>query len=457
MPPTPEAKAPVQVHWMRRDMRLDDNRALHAATEAARQSQGQVLIAFIFDSNILEKLDNVHDRRVAFLHQTLTQIDQELQAIGSGLLVGHGAPKVVWEQWIGHFREIGTPIQSVHVGRDYEPYAQERDRKLAEQFQLSGIAFKGIKDSVIFEKSEVVKDDGKPYTVFTPYSKKWRKALQASDYASMPSADLLASTPRVPRETLAFSPIPSLESMGFTSQKYEHGIPDTSIDSKILSAYGAKRDFPSVRGTSRLSLHLRFGTVGIREALRAGLQHSEKWTTELIWRDFYQMIIYHFPHSAENSFRPAYDAIPWVNNEAHFEAWCEGRTGYPLVDAGMRELVATGFMHNRVRMVVASFLCKHLLTDWRWGERFFARHLLDFDLASNAGGWQWAAGSGCDAAPYFRVFNPTAQLEKFDKELRYVRKWVPEYGTSAYPEPIVNHATARKRAIETYQSVLKPA
>jgi deoxyribodipyrimidine photo-lyase len=457
MPSTPEAKYPVHIHWMRRDMRLDDNRALHSAIEAARQSQGQVLIAFIFDSDILDKLDNAQDRRVAFLHQTLTQIDQELGVMGSGVLVGYGAPPAVWAQWISHFREIGTPIQSVHVGRDYEPYAQERDRKLAELFQSSDIAFKGIKDSVIFEKSEVVKDDGKPYTVFTPFSKKWRKALKPSDYAAVPSSDLLAATPTVARETLAFSPIPTLASMGFTSKNAEDVLPDSTIDREILLAYGAKRDFPSVRGTSRISLHLRFGTVGIREALRAGLQHSEKWTTELIWRDFYQMIIYHFPHSAENSFRPAYDAIPWVNNEAHFEAWCDGRTGYPLVDAGMRELVATGFMHNRVRMVVASFLCKHLLTDWRWGERFFARHLLDFDLASNAGGWQWAAGSGCDAAPYFRVFNPTAQLEKFDKELRYVRKWVPEYGTSAYPEPIVDHATARKRAIETYQSVLKPA
>lgn len=457
MTPNPETNAPIHIHWMRRDMRLADNRALHAAAESAIQARGQVLIAFIFDSNILKKLDNPNDRRVAFLHRTLNNIDEKLQATGTGLLVGYGDPEEVWKRWTDHFHKIGTPIHSVHVGRDYEPYAQERDRNLAAQFQSAGIVFKGIKDSVIFEKSEVVKDDGKPYTVFTPYSKKWRKALQPSDCACVSSEALLASALKVARETLDFSPMPSLASMGFASQHAEDFMPDSAIDPGILSEYGAKRDFPSVRGTSRISLHLRFGTVGIREALRAGLQHSEKWTTELIWRDFYQMILYHFPHSAENSFRPAYDAIPWVNDEAHFEAWCQGRTGYPLVDAGMRELVTTGFMHNRVRMVVASFLCKHLLTDWRWGERFFARHLLDFDLASNAGGWQWAAGSGCDAAPYFRVFNPTAQLEKFDKEFRYVRKWVPEYGTSAYPEPIVDHATARKRAIETYQSVLKPA
>jgi deoxyribodipyrimidine photo-lyase len=233
-------------------------------------------------------------------------------------------------------------------------------------------------------------------------------------------------------------------------------VPPTIVEDQLLKSYGDQRDFPSVAGTSRLSVHLRFGTVSIREALRQGLATSEKWTTELIWRDFYQTIVYHFPHSATDSFRPAYDAIPWLNNEEQFEAWCQGKTGYPLVDAGMRELAQTGFMHNRVRMVVASFLCKHLLIDWRWGERFFARHLLDFDLASNAGGWQWAAGSGCDAAPYFRVFNPTSQLQKFDKDLIYVRKWVPEYGTSLYPEPIVDHAMARLRAIETYRSVLKP-
>jgi deoxyribodipyrimidine photo-lyase len=348
-------------------------------------------------------------------------------------------------------------VREVHTGRDYEPYAQKRDRSLAAWFNDQGIACKGTKDSVIFEKSEVTKDDGKPYTVFTPYSKKWRKALTPEQYKEAPSAAHLATAQLVKSEEIGTPTIPSLEEMGF-EDVWEDGawMPSTTVNDSLLKNYGDQRDFPAIPGTSRLSVHLRFGTIGIREALRQGLTTSEKWTTELIWRDFYQMIVYHFPHSAKDSFRPAYDAIPWINDETQFEAWCNGKTGYPMVDAGMRELLHTGFMHNRVRMVVASFLCKHLLIDWRWGERFFARHLLDFDLASNAGGWQWAAGSGCDAAPYFRVFNPSSQLQKFDKDLVYVRKWVPEYGTSLYPEPIVEHATARVRAIETYRSVLKP-
>jgi deoxyribodipyrimidine photo-lyase len=394
---------------------------------------------------------------VTFIHREALRLKAELQKAGGDLLVDHGNPTTVWASWIKHLSENGLNVREVHVGRDYEPYAQERDRKLSNWFDQQGIAFKGTKDSVVFEKNEVTKDDGKPYTVFTPYSKKWRKALQPSDYAPAHSAERLSQQPLVGIDEMVHQQVPTLEEMGFENV-WEEGalIPPTVVEDELLKSYGDQRDFPSVAGTSRLSVHLRFGTVSIREALRQGLATSEKWTTELIWRDFYQTIVYHFPHSATDSFRPAYDAIPWLNDEEQFEAWCQGKTGYPLVDAGMRELAQTGFMHNRVRMVVASFLCKHLLIDWRWGERFFARHLLDFDLASNAGGWQWAAGSGCDAAPYFRVFNPTSQLQKFDKDLIYVRKWVPEYGTSLYPEPIVDHAMARVRAIETYRSVLKP-
>ena len=443
----------ISIHWIRRDMRMEDNRTLLSAM----QTNKPVLVAFIFDQNILSQLDNPEDRRVTFIHQELAKLQQQLEKFGSTLHVGYGEPEAVWRQWLRDFEQAGIHIDSVHVGRDYEPYAQTRDRALASLFDQHGIGFKGVKDHVIFEKSQVTKDDGLPYTVFTPYSKKWRQALTPHDYAAADSLDRCSPQTLVQRDHLSTGALPTLASMGFRPVERAHEwIPDKTIQRQILKSYGDNRDFPAVAGTSRLSLHLRFGTVSIREALRAGLQHSEKWTTELIWRDFYQTIIYHFPHSATDSFRPAYDAIPWDNNEAHFAAWCEGRTGYPLVDAGMRELVQTGFMHNRVRMVVASFLCKHLLTDWRWGERFFARHLLDFDLASNAGGWQWAAGSGCDAAPYFRVFNPTAQFDKFDKDKAYVRKWVPEYGTSQYPEPIVDHATARIRAIETYKSVLKP-
>jgi deoxyribodipyrimidine photo-lyase len=439
---------------MRRDLRLVDNRALQSAIVHA-SSTDRVTVAFVFDHNILERLEDKADRRVAFLHRELQAIQKELQTLGGQLMVGYGDPKDVWAGWMEAWKAQDVELKSVHVGRDYEPYAQQRDQSMADFFAGHDVAFKGVKDSVILEKNEVTKDDGKPYTVFTPYSRKWRKTLTASDYAEAPS---LALAKEAAWLNASSSDFPTLVSMGFEAcPDLDELVPPRNISFDVLDAYGAKRDFPAVPGTSRLSLHLRFGTIGIRQALRAGLQHSEKWTTELIWRDFYQMIIYHFPHSVEGSFRPAYDAIPWDNNEAHFEAWCTGKTGYPLVDAGMRELNATGFMHNRVRMVVASFLCKHLLTDWRWGERYFAAKLLDFDLASNVGGWQWASGSGCDAAPYFRVFNPTSQLEKFDKELRYVRKWIPEYGTSAYPEPIVEHKSARQRAIDTYQSVLKPS
>ena len=443
----------IAIHWMRRDMRLHDNRTLLAALDSGLP----VLVAFLFDQEILDRLDNAQDRRVTFIHREALKLKAELQEAGGDLLMDHGNPTTVWAKWIKQLTENGLNVREVHVGRDYEPYAQERDRKLSNWFDQQGIAFKGTKDSVVFEKNEVTKDDGKPYTVFTPYSKKWRKALQPSDYAPAHSAERLSQQPLVGIDEMVHQQVPTLEEMGFENV-WEEGalIPPTVVEDELLKSYGDQRDFPSVAGTSRLSVHLRFGTVSIREALRQGSATSEKWTTELIWRDFYQTIVYHFPHSATDSFRPAYDAIPWLNNEGQFEAWCQGKTGYPLVDAGMRELAQTGFMHNRVRMVVASFLCKHLLIDWRWGERFFARHLLDFDLASNAGGWQWAAGSGCDAAPYFRVFNPTSQLQKFDKDLIYVRKWVPEYGTSLYPEPIVDHAMARVRAIETYRSVLKP-
>ena len=444
----------LHVHWMRRDLRLADNRALLSALEQAA-STDRVAIAFIFDQNILGRLEYPSDRRVAFLHRELHAIGERLKSFGGQLLVGYGDPQAVWNEWMDTWSAQGMALASVHVGRDYEPYAQERDRAMADFFASRNVTFKGVKDSVILEKNEVTKDDGKPYTVFTPYSRKWRKILSAMDYAEAPSLEQAQSAAWL---AVPEAEVPSLAEMGFEAcPELDDLVPPRNIETEVLDAYGAKRDFPAIPGTSRLSLHLRFGTIGIRQALRAGLQHSEKWTTELIWRDFYQMIIYHFPHSVEGSFRPAYDAIPWDNNEAHFAAWCAGKTGYPLVDAGMRELNATGFMHNRVRMVVASFLCKHLLTDWRWGERYFAAKLLDFDLASNVGGWQWASGSGCDAAPYFRVFNPTSQLEKFDKELRYVRKWVPEYGTSAYPDPIVDHKTARLRAIDTYQSVLKPS
>ena len=447
---------PVSLHWMRRDLRLQDNRALTSAL----QSGLPVICCFIFDRGILDRLQKASDRRVQFIHRELHQLQEQLAASGGTLLVGYGAVQDVWKHWIDDFESAGIPVKEVHTARDYEPYAQARDRSMAELFKAHNIAFKGVKDSVILEKDEVLKKDGLPYTVFTPYSRKWKEALQAHDFAETDSLGLLASQAMEWNPTwkagMTIPVIPALETMGFAaSEDFEGCIPPAIVDSSLLEKYGDQRDFPAVAGTSRLSVHLRFGTVSIRAAYRQGIEASEKWVMELIWRDFYQMILYHFPHAAKDSFRPAYDRIPWSNDEDLFAAWCAGKTGYPIVDAGMRELLSTGFMHNRVRMVVASFLCKHLLIDWRWGEQHFAAHLLDYDLASNVGGWQWAAGCGCDAAPYFRVFNPTAQQAKFDGQATYIQKWVPEYGTSAYAEPIVEHAVARVKAIETYKAALQ--
>lgn len=440
---------PTAIHWMRRDLRLEDNRALQAALKSGLP----VICAFIFDREILSRLDNRVDRRVGFIHHELQRISKELMEYGGSLLVSYGYVEEVWGEWQSKLADSGLRIAEVHFGRDYEPEAQKRDQHMLDWFSKEGIVFRGVKDNVLLEKAEVVKKDGLPYTVFTPYSNQWKSVIQADDFAESPSLENLDAL----IEGWVAPNIPSLEEMGFEAgADFDECIPPRNVSSDVLKKYGMQRDFPSIDGTSRLSLHLRFGTVSIRAAYRQGIQVSEKWINELIWRDFYQCVMFHFPHSANSAFRPAYDRIPWSTNEDHFHAWCEGKTGYPLVDAGMRELMATGFMHNRVRMVVASFLCKHLLLDWRWGERHFAAHLLDFDLASNVGGWQWAAGSGCDAAPYFRVFNPTAQQAKFDGQAKYIRKWVPEYGTSAYPNPIVDHPTARILAIETYKAALKP-
>lgn len=431
--------SPVTFFWHRRDLRTNDNAGLLKALKA----EHSVLPVFIFDATILDKLEDRRDRRVQFIHQELQRLKKEYQAHGSDLLVYYGEPLVIWKALLNQFN-----IAEVYTNRDYEPYARERDEAVLALFDSAGILFKGGKDHVIFEKNEVVKADGTPYTVFTPYMKRWKEHLaNHQGLESHPSElhfqNLQSSEPRE---------IPSLTSMGFESVDFEFPERDPNID--VICKYDTQRDIPAVRGTSRLSLHLRFGTVSIRALARIAQKNNEKWLNELIWRDFYQMILYHFPHSATQAFRAKYDNVPWRNSTDDFERWCAGTTGYPIVDAGMRELNATGFMHNRVRMVTASFLTKHLLLDWRLGERYFAAKLLDFDLASNVGGWQWAAGSGCDAAPYFRVFNPTAQQEKFDPQARYIKKWVPEYGTPSYPAPMVEHAFARKRAIDTYKEAL---
>ena len=428
--------------WFRRDLRLSDNAGLFRALELGIPVQP----VFIFDRSILDRLEDRSDARVQFIHGEVERLRDELQALGANLWCVYGIPEDVHRQWIVDHPEI----QGVFANRDYEPYARERDARIAACYQEGGRWFKGAKDHVIFEKSEVVKPDGTPYTVFTPYSRRWRAALEANGISSYPSEGLLA------QGVLKSEPqnqVPSLESMGFVPSSI--AMPPKTWSHVTLVQYAQRRDIPSdEQGTTRLGLHLRFGTISVRALLRAGQEASETFVNELIWRDFYQMVLYHFPESPIRAIKPAYDRIEWETSEEHFAAWCEGRTGYPMVDAGMRQLNATGYMHNRVRMVVASFLTKHLLLDWRWGEAYFAQKLLDYDQASNVGGWQWASGSGTDAAPYFRIFNPQSQLEKFDRKLEYVHKWVPEYGTEAYPSPIVDHAWARQRCLERYKSGL---
>jgi len=431
----------IAIHWFRRDLRLHDNTALYQAL----QSGYQVQALFIFDRDILDKLEDKADARVSFLHQEVQRLADELQALGSSIRVEYGTPMQVWERLVAEL-----PIDKVYTNRDYEPYAQERDKALYEFLKAKNIEFKGFKDHVIFEKNEVLKQDGTPYTVFTPYSRKWKEKLSEEHLKSYDTAKYYKNFIQTSQGA-----IPTLKEMGFI--KTTISFPDRQLNESIIAQYHVNRDLPAIQGTTRMSLHLRFGTVSVRQIAKKGLEINEKYLNEIIWRDFYQKMIFHFPHMVDNAFKSQYDRIEWEHNEEHYQAWCEGKTGYPLVDAGMRELNATGFMHNRVRMVVASFLCKHLLLDWRLGERYFAAKLLDFELASNVGGWQWASGSGNDAAPYFRVFNPQLQLEKFDKNLKYVKKWVPEYGSSSYVKPIVEHKFARQRALDRYKAGLDQA
>lgn len=420
--------------WFRRDLRLQDNAALYYALKENKA----VLPVFIFDSIILNKLEDKDDKRVVFIHQSLLQVQEELVRLGSSLLVLHGNPVDIYEK---------LSPKAVYTNHDYEPYALERDAAINRILSAKGIDFKTYKDQLIFEKDEVLKDDGKPYTIFTPYSRKWKAKLNKFYLKSYPTEKYFSHFKQCEAIT-----IPSLKSLGFEDAKAI--FPERIIKQSIIEKYDTQRNFPAVAGTTRLSVHLRFGTVSIRKLAQIAVKKNEVWLNELIWRDFYHMILWHFPQTVNKAFKPAYDNIPWRKDEEQFALWCEGKTGYPIVDAGMRELNATGFMHNRVRMIVASFLTKHLLIDWRWGEAYFAKKLLDFDLAANNGGWQWAASSGCDAAPYFRVFNPTLQTEKFDSKFEYIKKWVPEFGTQNYPAPIVEHTFARDRVLKTYKEAL---
>lgn len=427
------------IFWFRRDLRLDDNAGLYHALK----SGNPVLCLFIFDPAILDELDNKQDTRVTFIHDTLTDLHKELQEHGSSLLVIHDTVEKAWQQIIkDHY------VGAVYTNHDYEPYAKTRDEVIGKLLNKYYIELKTYKDQVIFEKDEVIKDDGKPYTVFTPYSRKWKQKLNEFYLRSYPTKKYLNNLLKIKH-----LPIPTLKDFGF--ERSEQDIPGKHYKT-VIGDYVEKRDYPAIKGTSHIGIHLRFGTVSVRKlAADANNAQEKTWLNELIWREFYMMILYYFPQTVDHAFRPEYDRIQWINNEQQFTVWCKGETGFPLVDAGMRELNATGFMHNRVRMLTASFLTKHLLIDWRWGERYFAAKLLDYEMASNVGGWQWAAGCGTDAAPYFRIFSPDAQLKRFDPEFKYIKKWVPEYADfSIYPKPIIDHAFARERCLKAFKAAL---
>lgn len=429
----------MTIFWHRRDLRITDNAALFKALKGGFPVQP----VFIFDQTILARL-SPSDQRVLFIYREIERLKQEYAAYGADLLVLHGTPTQLIPELVEKLN-----AKKVYANRDYEPYALERDQTIFAKLQALDCAFIGAKDHVIFEKNEVMKADGTPYTVFTAYSRKWKEKCSPFYLSEYPVSKYLSHLHQAPS-----TPPPSLEELGFSSVAI-FPVPAREFPFKTIETYHETRNIPSIQGTSRLSVHLRFGTISVRQLAREAFNRNEAYLNELIWRDFYQMILVHFPHSVEGSFKKQYDAIQWEHNEAHFQAWCEGKTGYPLVDAGMRELNATGFMHNRVRMVVASFLTKHLLLDWRLGERYFAEKLMDFDLASNIGGWQWAAGSGCDAAPYFRIFNPSSQHEKFDKNSTYINYWIPEFGTKAYVKPIIEHKFARERVLARYKEALE--
>jgi deoxyribodipyrimidine photo-lyase len=425
----------INIFWFRRDLRLSDNTALNAAL----QSDQKVLPIFIFDTEILDQLENKSDRRLDYIHQALEKINIELKNHTSGIKTYLGKPLEIFKDIINEF-----DVETVFCNRDYEPQAIKRDKEIYDFLQKNNVEFKGFKDQVIFEKNEIVKNDGLPYTVFTPFSKKWKEKLYQTEINST----------KINFENFhqfKAKNIHSLKEIGF--EKTDMAFVEPVLDKKIIEDYDKYRDFPALDQTTRLGIALRFGTISIRKCVKYASEHNETWLSELIWREFFMQILYHFPKVVTKCFKEKYENIQWRNNEEEFKLWCEGKTGYPIVDAGMRQLNETGFMHNRVRMVVASFLTKHLLIDWRWGEAYFAEKLLDYELSSNNGNWQWVAGCGCDAAPYFRIFNPSEQTKKFDKDQKYIKKWLPEN----YSEitPIVEHTFARNRALETYKKAVK--
>jgi len=427
----------MTIFWFRRDLRVDDNRGFFEALQASEA----VLPIFIFDSHILNELPK-DDARVTFIYESLAEIQNKLQKVNKSLAVFYGSPESVFEQLLAE-----NNVAAVYTNHDYEPYAMTRDAGLKTYFTAKKVSFHTFKDQVIFERDEVVKDDGTPYVVYTPYSKKWKEKLKNNPITNFKSEDLLG---KVKPHSYPFL---QLSDFGFETATIK--VRPYEISKKLIENYSDTRNFPAKDETSYASVHLRFGTISIRKLVQYALQfETDTYLSELIWREFFMQILWHFPHTVKNSFKPKYDAIKWKNDEQLFKKWCQGKTGYPIVDAGMRQLNQTGYMHNRVRMIVASFLTKHLLIDWRWGETYFAQKLLDYEQSSNIGNWQWAAGSGVDAAPYFRIFNPTEQVKKFDKDLKYIKKWVPELETLYYPQPIVDHKTARDLCLKTYKEAV---
>lgn len=420
----------INIFWHRRDLRLEDNTGLHKALEAGLP----VLPIFIFDEKILDSLPK-NDSRLNFIYQNLEKINIELQAHQSSILCLKGSPLQVWEKLVEDYE-----IKAVYTNEDYEPYAIKRDKEVSEFLESKNINFKRFKDQVIFEKSEIVKSDGLPYTIYTPYKNKWLEKFQAQP--SLPISN--TKFENFYKKTFSF---PSLKDIGFEKSEIEV----KAFDIENIQNYSEARDFPARDEGSYLSPHLRFGTISPRTIIANIKESDSVFLSELIWREFFMQILYHFPRVVTGNFKVKYDDIKWRNNEAEFQLWKEGKTGYPMVDAGMRQLNETGYMHNRVRMITASFLVKHLLIHWSWGEAYFAEKLLDYDLSANNGNWQWAAGTGCDAAPYFRVFNPIEQHKKFDKDSKYVRKWIKEYDGFDYAKPMVEHKMARERALETYK------
>ena len=430
-------KTKLNLFWFRRDLRLIDNHGLYEAL----QSELPVLPIFIFDTNILDKLENKEDKRVDFIFQALEKLNEYLEKQGKSIQIFYGKPLEIYENLSQQY-EIGN----VFCNEDYEPYAIKRDQEIKDFLASKNINFYQFKDQVIFQKDEIVKADGKPYTVYTPYSKQWLLKFNDQNLEFFASEKKLENLLNIEKQNI------TLENIGFKKTNYLFENPKINLE--ILEKYQETRDFPTLE-TSQMSVHLRFGTISTRKLVKTACKLNDNtYLKELIWREFFMQILWHFPKVIHHSFKEKYDNIAWENNEELFQKWCEGKTGYPIVDAGMRELNETGLMHNRVRMVCASFLTKHLLTDWRIGEAYFAEKLMDYDLSANNGNWQWSAGSGCDAAPYFRVFNPEEQQKKFDPKFIYIKKWVKEFGTSAYPKPIIEHKFARERALKRYKEGL---